>query len=101
MARDHAVPRDDLQPVPGSITGQLPSGRIEYRAVPGEGDAIIIVPIVRIALPIPRESDRARCLLEAPAPDQLRVPAALDPLHHEFEELAVGHRALAPDRPAC
>ena len=60
-----------------------------------EGERVVVVAVVRLALPVARQTAGVRRLLEAAVAQQLGVQAELDALEHELEELAVELRADA------
>jgi hypothetical protein len=103
VAADDAVARLDAQRVLVRLllikTGHfLPGGRVRVGRVPGEGQAVVVVAVVRVALPVAREAGGVRGLLEAAVAEQLGVQPALDALVHVLQELAVEQGADAPLR---
>src|SRR6266478_2708200 len=63
------------------------------RIVPAEMHPGIIVAIIRLSPPIPRQSNRVRRLVETSIADQLCCQSALHAFEHEFIELAIKQRA--------
>src|SRR6266478_185300 len=63
------------------------------RIVPAEMQPRIIVAIIRLSPPIPRQSNRVRCLVETSIADQLRGQPPLYAFKHEFIKLAIKQRA--------
>src|SRR6266481_2183125 len=59
------------------------------RIVPAEMQPRIIVAIIRLSPPIPRQSNRVRRLVETSIPDQLRGQPPLHAFKHEFIKLAI------------
>ena len=66
--------------------------RIGAGLIPHEPNAIVVA-IVGVALPVPRQAARVRRFLETAVAQQLGVQAELDVLEHELGELPVEPRA--------
>src|SRR5258707_1407182 len=63
------------------------------RIVPAEMQPRIIVAIIRLSPPIPRQSNRVRRLVETSIADQLRRQPPLHAFKHKFIKLAIKQRA--------
>jgi len=57
--------------------------------VPMERECIVVIPIVRIAIPVARKTDDVGRLFKAAVANQLRVQTTLDAFEHKLKELAV------------
>jgi hypothetical protein len=76
-----------------SLSRKVVPGWIVNRIVPSKMQPGIIVAIIRLSPPIPRQSNRVRRFVETSIADQLRCQSALHPFEHEFIELAIKQRA--------
>ena len=54
-----------------------------------ERECVVVVSIIRITIPVARESDDVGRLFKAAVADQLRVQTAFDAFEHELQELAI------------
>src|SRR5580765_8360879 len=62
------------------------------RVVPGEVQSVVVVPVVGIALPVSRQAESVRRLVETTIANQFRIQSALNILEHELGELPVQNR---------
>src|SRR5918911_872198 len=70
-------------------------GRISSRLVLTKREAVIVVPVIRVTLPVSRQSDGIHGFLKAAVTNQLSVQTVLDSLEHELHKLSVEQRADA------
>jgi hypothetical protein len=63
-----------------------------------EVQPVVVIAVVRIAIPVARQADRVWRRLEAAVPNELGGQTGLDALEHELEKLPVQQRTDgAPD----
>src|ERR1700737_749829 len=65
---------------------------VGHGIIPAKMDALVVIPVVRIALPVPRQPNRVWGLLEATIEEQLGMHPPLDAAEHHLGKLTVEGR---------
>ncbi|HEX4675982.1 MAG TPA: hypothetical protein VH209_11680, partial [Steroidobacteraceae bacterium] len=71
---------------------KLARDRVGYRIIPAEVEPVVVVSVVGISLPVPRQPNGVRWVLEAAVEKELGMNSVLDASEHHLGELAVERR---------